>query len=589
MPPTLFTVGDIVEVDQMKTGYIIEIDSTTQNLLFTVRYSDGDVEDEIEKYRCRPKSLRRTTTLRSGRIRSAIPLPRSNDPPQITTETPNPVVQPLPQAVPPLPQSHPSITPEQVKTAMTQSQNWIFKQEEKNELHSILRKGKKELTKGWMRRLLPLEMQPRVNESKKQLSPQAKSLFLFMSTLMSGFESNGGVLHGWKTALNYAWDVERGTMDRIFKHMLDQNGSIERAERIDKGLSVFDNDEIRKNTFTALNTFKKFEARKFRTFHHRLDEKELRQEFEALPEDEKMNYQILADADLERACHLKEELIDILQKTKGMVSYETLAAELGDIVSKESIRKFCKSQEGFRMRKDRLLPHLDIQAKMRRFKWAESFCVFWKSCKIIKTENVAVVLTQIDEKWMYVVRCRTTNKVIPLWNVHGKDRYVHHKSHVGKEMYIVVTAFVLNGNDITKGGIAIPIACIRVGRMVKAKKDSYSRVYQPDGTYHYPQVEANLLRKKGEEYFKNVELTGNSNGTEKDPKMSLLEQYEETIMPALKEKVVEKYNNGGTRDVCILFQEDNAGLHNNKTYMAGKKALFDTEGHLLFNQPPQSP
>ena len=108
--------------------------------------------------------------------------------------------------------------------------------------------------------------------------------------------------------------------------------------------------------------------------------------------------------------------------------------------------------------------------------------------------------------------------------------------------------------------------------MVKAKKDSYSRVYQPDGTYHYPQVEANLLRKQGEEYFKNVELTGNSNGTEKDPKMSLLEQYEETIMPALKEKVVEKYNNGGTRDVCILFQEDNAGLHNNKTYMAGKKA-----------------
>ena len=346
---------------------------------------------------------------------------------------------------------------------------------------------------------------------------------------------------------------------------------------------------MRRRTYTALNTFKKFESRKFRTFHDKLDERLLREEFNALSEDEKMNYQILADADLERARHLKEELIDVLQKTNGMVSYETLAAQLGDIVSKDCIRRYCKSQEGFKMRKDRLLPHLCAQAKKKRVQWAESFCLFWKSVSIIKTENCIMALVQMDEKWMYVVRCRTTNKVIPLWNVHGKDRHVHHKSHVGKEMYIVVTAFVLNGNDITKGGVAVPIACIRVGRMVKAQKDSYSRVYRPDGTYHYPQIEANLLRKKGEEYFKNVELTGDSNGTDKDPKMSLLEQYREVIMPAMKEKVVEKFNNGGTRDVCILFQEDNAGLHNKKSYLDGKKELFDAEGHLIFNQPPQSP
>jgi hypothetical protein len=426
-------------------------------------------------------------------------------------------VQPLPQAVPPplppQPQANHPITFDQVNNAMRKASSWSYKSEVDNELRSILKRGKKDLAKGWMRRLLPLEMQPVDNENKKHLTPQAKYLFLSMSMLMAGFDSNGGVIGGWKGSLNYAWDVCRLTQARIFNQMLDNDGSMERKERIDKGNNVFEDDEVRKRTFTALNTFKKFESRKFRTFHDKLDEKLLREEFDALSEDEKMNYQILADADLERARHLKEELVEVLQKTDGMVSYETLAAQLGDIVSKDCIRRYVKSQEGFRMRKDRLLPHLCAQAKKKRVQWAESFCVFWKSVSIIKTEKCQVVLTQMDEKWMFVVRCRTTNKMIPLWNVQGKDRHVHQKSHVGKEMYIVVTAFVLNDNDISKGGVAVPIACIRVGRMVKAQKDSYSRVYRPDGTYYYPRIEASLLRKKGEEYFKKVELTGDSNGT----------------------------------------------------------------------------
>ena len=596
MAPTLFTINDLVEVDQMKSGYIINIDRGEQELLFTVRYCDGDVEDSVEKYRCRPKSLRRTTALRSGRVRDALPVAQSSDPPPITMETPALVAHPLhhPVAPPPAPQAPATIAYNDVKRAMRISQTWTAKAllkypDVEHELYSILRRGKKESTKGWLRRLLPLEMQPAGEEKKTQLSAQAKILYLSMSTMMGGFESNGGVMGGWKAALNYAWDVDKRMMARVLNDMLDGDGCLERKDRSDKNVSVFECDEVRKKTFTALNVFKKRETRKFRTSHHRLDEKQLRQEFQNLPEEEKINYKIIADADLERARHLKEELVEVLQKTKGMVSYETLQAQLGDIVSKETIRKFVSKQTGFRMRKDRLLPHLDAQAKRNRVKWAQSFIVFWKSAMLIKSTQMMMVLVHQDEKWMFCVRCRSNNKVVPEWSVLPKDRYVHHKSHVGKEMYIVVTAFVLNANDITKGGIAVPIACIRVGRMVKAKKDSYRRVYREDGTYHYPQIETNILRRKGEEYFKGVELTGSSNGTEKDPKMSLLEQYQEVIMPALREKVVNKYNNGGTRKVCLYFQEDNAGYHNDKTYKAGKMELFDSEGHLIFNQPPQSP
>lgn len=103
---------------------------------------------------------------------------------------------------------------------------------------------------------------------------------------------------------------------------------------------------------------------------------------------------------------------------------------------------------------------------------------------------------------------RTNNKVLTSIGLDPVDYYAHHKNYIEKEMYIVVTAYVLNGNDITADGKAIPIACVRVGRMKKATKDSYKRVYKDDRSYTYPKIAENKLRSVGEEYFAGVELTG---------------------------------------------------------------------------------
>ena len=68
-------------------------------------------------------------------------------------------------------------------------------------------------------------------------------------------------------------------------------------------------------------------------------------------------------------------------------------------------------------------------------------------------------------------------KCVPQLDLNRADYYCHHKNHIGKEMYICATVFVLNqNNDITKGGIAVPIAMIHVGKMVQATKDSYESV-----------------------------------------------------------------------------------------------------------------
>ena len=59
--------------------------------------------------------------------------------------------------------------------------------------------------------------------------------------------------------------------------------------------------------------------------------------------------------------------------------------------------------------------------------------------------------------------------------------------------------------------------------MSDGEKESYKIIYKNHGKFHYPKIAANLLRRKGEEYFEGVELTGSSKGTERNPKISRLE------------------------------------------------------------------
>ena len=63
-----------------------------------------------------------------------------------------------------------------------------------------------------------------------------------------------------------------------------------------------------------------------------------------------------------------------------------------------------------------------------------------------------------------------------------------------------------------------------------------------------------------------MELTGTSEGTDKNPKMSLLKVNKETIISALEDEVVQIFNNNETRKVFIIKQDNSAGLHQDATY-----------------------
>jgi hypothetical protein len=109
--------------------------------------------------------------------------------------------------------------------------------------------------------------------------------------------------------------------------------------------------------------------------------------------------------------------------------------------------------------------------------------------------------------------------------------------------------------------------------MVKAKKNSYKQVYRDDGIFHYPKIEGNILHKAGIEYFKGIELTGSSEGTPAKPKISLLKIYVEQRIPAIENKVVARFDKNGTRQICIVKQEDSAGIIKIKIYKGNAKRI----------------
>ena len=454
------------------------------------------------------------------------------------------------------------------------------------QLFTFLKDGKNK-SKGWLREVVSNKTQTK----KTNLKANELNLMAIIGSLFGGYTAVNGEFRGFVRHICHAFGVSHPTFTNIIHRFIKSGYTMKRKTRKDIGETIFNCDRKRKARFTTFNAFKKRKYNQFRETTDKFPEQMLKDEFETLPESELRAYEILAQRDYSRAEFLWDELKQLLLRTKGKISYKCMRDQLGSIVSENTIRKWLKMQDGFRLRRDRILPALDNAAKLRRLTWCHSFWLFWMSATLIPIDKAIMALVHMDEKWFYAVRTRCNTKVLTSIGLEANDYYAHHKNHIGKEMYICVTAFVLNnGNDIRQGGIAVPIAMIRVGAMVAAKKDTFKRVYRPDGTFHYPKIESNRLRKKGEMYFKGMELTGSSEGTEKKPKISLLNEYKTKIIPAIEEKVVARFNNGGERNVIVLKQEDGAGLHTDKTYLREMKEEFWVKRKwLLFNQSSQSP
>ena len=148
-----------------------------------------------------------------------------------------------------------------------------------------------------------------------------------------------------------------------------------------------------------------------------------------------------------------------------------------------------------------------------------------------------------------------------------------------KVLDIATSGFLPVDNDIEKLGRAVKVRMDRVGRMVAAKEDRYKRVYEDDGkSCTYPKIAENRLRVKGQLYFKNMERTGSKEGTEKEPKTTLL-PYHRNFFSRLEE-VARELDKEGEEGVEIVSycQMDGVGPHQCKKLLTIIDEEFNRRG-----------
>lgn len=393
-------------------------------------------------------------------------------------------------------------------------------------------------------------------------------------------------------SVGHAWGQSVQTTRRLFDKALSNDDgtlSLARKPKAKADDTVFESSDKQEQVITAYYVFKKVK-RMGCCLEDPPTCKELRKAWEALDESEKDEYEFKAEECRRRACYLLEEVTAVLQRTRGGVTWRRLASEVAGsnipIACAETVRKFVMTLPESAYKTTRMHPKLDEGCRYRRYEWARGFWIFWNSAKLCT--SIQVVLVHLDEKWFFAIVVRKNNKLVPWLGVEPVQHEIHHKSHIYKEMIAASTAFAPFGNDMERGGVAYKISFERIGRLVAAIKDTFRRIYKQDGSFHYPPIPANLLRRKGAEYFRSMEITGSNEGTAKKPKYSLLRFFLEVEIPKLEELAARIESTTGKRAV-IRYQLDGAGPHRDSKLLRVLTEEFDRRGWMIKFQPSNSP
>jgi hypothetical protein len=386
----------------------------------------------------------------------------------------------------------------------------------------------------------------------------------------------------------FAWGVERKVVKRMEIKAATRKLDVSRQKRKDAGKTIIVNHEKRCSVYTPKFVFAKYLRNQNPGTVYR--QEDIDAAWEAADESTRDICAQMRDEWLEQGPFLVEEITRALKASEGCVSWRQMANLLAgsglQLVGAAAIREYVMTLPDSAYKTTRLLPQLNQGNKQRRKEWAHQFWIFWHSA--VTFNGVQILLVHMDEKWFWAIVVRMNQKCVPFLGIEPVNHEVHHKSSIDKIMGIASTAFAPYGNDITKGGTTYRVNLVRAGGMVAASRDSYKRVYRDDGTFHYPKEPENLLRRKGELYFKGMTVTGSDKGTEKEPKFDLLSYFRDTEIPRLDEISHELETSTGKR-VIVRYQMDNATPHVCATLKNFILAEFDERNWQLKYQPSNSP
>ena len=584
------SVGDLIAIDKERRygvpdseggdGYITAVHTDGR---FDIKYVLGGSEKNVD-----PSRIKSTSTLvLSARQQSPTDLQR----PSILA----PSHVPAPRRVLPTIPSPPPEGARGVSATLLQSYSWCTLTKTPNPLLKLLRDNRKK-EKGWLRKA-EKEFTVKEGEPTKQLNNVENNKLVDikkeLDRLFQVLQREWPKEYPSPIAdLAHAYGVGNTKVRGCVKAYLNNNCSTTRKQRSDAGLTVFNSEKKRNEIYTPFFFFCKMQ--RIRNKGDILNNKQLSDAFKKLAPEVLQECERGA-ADLRRKIvNIESELQKVLQKTNGSVSWNNMAIFVAggedqvQPVGKTAIQEYIMSTDEFRYTATLTAPQCDNdRVKNWRMKWATNFHIFWEGGRLIRGK-VQIVLFHIDEKWFYSLVVRLFNKCVPQLGVQPVHNRIHHKNSLDKTMGICTVAIAPHNNDLRNGGEAKKITMTRCGGYETAKRDSFGRVYAPDGSYTMPRTPENRLRVAGQDYWSNWEINGSKDESKGKKKFNLAKWVKETLLQPLKDYAQDIEQRTGKRVHC-RGQWDNASPHVEKNLLRCIASLFGDLGWDWTRQPSNSP
>ena len=137
-------------------------------------------------------------------------------------------------------------------------------------------------------------------------------------------------------------------------------------------------------------------------------------------------------------------------------------------------------------------------------------------------------------------------------------------------------------DNVENGGDAVKIDFSRCQSHKVAKRmQRASRRDQETGKLIY---DGEILRRKGDLYLVDCNVTVSNSGSADDPKFALLDYFRELVFEAVKDLVRV---GGKFEGYLTIIQGDNAGPHQDATYKKGVEEYCEREGWKWIPQGPK--
>ena len=332
------------------------------------------------------------------------------------------------------------------------------------------------------------------------------------------------------------------------------------SEATTKSNNVIDCMDAARKLFTAEYLFTRIKLKKCERQINVNDTriKEVRKlakaEYLNLNTTEKQLWEAASWAHIERHPRVSDIIRDVVRKNPA-ISYHGIAAALDYWCSASTIQRWITSREGFKLYTERVIPLLSKEQAQKHLAFAVRLNSNWGQ------GPGKYLLIHYDETWFWGMLMRKTAKTFE--GVDRKAMKIYHKCHVSKTMGIAVVGMAFE-DSLENGGVALKMLFHRAQSAKVAQRLTKNK-------------KGEILRKKGDVYFVDCNVTGSSEGSSKDPKFPLMDYFQHALFPEIENLVRP---GGRFFGYTPVIQGDNAGPHRDAKFMNFVRSHCSSKGWL---------